>query len=53
MRKGAKVIFGTNGIKKEIKIVLDVFGIKQKIEELKEVGIMHSKTNMNGVPKLM
>ncbi len=53
LRKGAKVISGTNGIKKEIKIVLNVFVIKQKIEELKEIGIMHSKTNMNDIPKLM
>ncbi len=53
LKNGAKVIPITNGIKTEIKLVLDVFGIKQKIEEFKEVGIMHSTTNMNGIPKLM
>lgn len=65
LRKGVKVDPTTNGIKKEVEdivppaidikkqveVVLVSFEIKEEIEELEEVNIMHNRIDMNGIPK--
>jgi len=38
-------------IKKEVEVVLVSFEIKEEIEELEEVNIMHNRIDMNGIPK--
>jgi hypothetical protein len=64
LRKGVEVDATINGIKKEVEdivppaidirkevVVLVSFEIKEEIEELEEINIMHNRTNMNGIPK--
>jgi hypothetical protein len=65
LRKGVEVDPTTNGIKnevedivppaidikKEVEVVLVSFEIKEEIEELEEINIMHNRTDMNGIPK--
>ncbi len=67
LRKGVEVDPSTNGfkkevenivplainIKKEVEVVLVSFEIKEEIEELEEVNIMHNRTDMNGISKLV
>jgi hypothetical protein len=65
LRKGIEVDPTTNGIKKdvedivpptidikkEVEVVLVSFEIKEEIEELEKVNIMHNRTDLNDISK--